>query len=132
MGIEQNKNLVRKFFELVTIQSPAAWDLVADDATWWVPGNTPFSGTHTKREFLPLVDKVRSLVESSFPEWPTGMTAEGDYVAAEAESYTTVAGGKVYQNKYHFLFHIKDGLIRSCREYLDTVPIRELLSRGQS
>jgi hypothetical protein len=51
---------------------------------------------------------------------PTGMVAEGDRVAVEAESYGELANGRVYDQRYHFLMTIRDGRIAEVREYLDT------------
>ena len=58
---------------------------------------------------------------------PTGLTAEGDRVAVEAESFAKMKNGKTYQNKYHFLFIVRDGKIQSVKEYLDTIHANEVL-----
>ena len=34
----------------------------------------------------------------------TGITAEGDRVAIEAQGYAKLKNGKTYENLYHFLF----------------------------
>jgi hypothetical protein len=49
---------------------------------------------------------------------PKGITAEGDRVAVEAESYGETASGKIYNNLYHFLFEVRGGKIQAVREYL--------------
>jgi len=38
--------------------------------------------------------------------------AEGDYVAVEGRSYGETAIGKIYQNRYHWLFEVRDGKVR--------------------
>ena len=58
---------------------------------------------------------------------PTGITAEGDRVAVEAESYAKMKNGKTYQNTYHFLFIVKSGKIEAVKEYLDTIHAQDVL-----
>jgi uncharacterized protein len=35
--------------------------------------------------------------------------------------------GKTYQNKYHFLFQVRDGKIQAVKEYLDTTHANDVL-----
>jgi len=49
----------------------------------------------------------------------TGLTAEGDRVAYEAQGEMVFAD-RVYRNSYHNLLVIRDGLIVEGREYMDT------------
>ena len=42
---------------------------------------------------------------------PKALTAEGDRVAAETESYAELSNGRVYNNHYHFVFELSDGRI---------------------
>ena len=58
---------------------------------------------------------------------PKGITAEGDRVAVEAESYGQHANGKVYNNQYHFLIEVRNDKIQAVREYLDTMHANEVL-----
>lgn len=50
---------------------------------------------------------------------PTGVTAEGERVAVEAESSGVKTDGKAYNSLYHFLFVVRDGKIQHVREYCD-------------
>ena len=60
---------------------------------------------------------------------PTAMTAEGDRVAVEAESYAELVSGGVYANQYHFLVELAGGRVRRVREYSDTHHMVETFSR---
>ena len=42
----------------------------------------------------------------------------------ETESYSKLTNGRVYDNRYHFLFEVRDGQIKRIREYLDTEHAR--------
>ncbi|WP_154214353.1 nuclear transport factor 2 family protein [Bacillus cereus] len=55
------------------------------------------------------------------------MIAENDTVVVEAESYGEHTNGKLYRNKYHFLFKLDLGKIILVKEYMDTLHLKELL-----
>ncbi len=100
---------------------------LADNATWWVQGNFALSGTKTKAEFAKLVGDLGTNIDGGLRLTPKGITAEGERVAVEAESYAKMKNGKTYQNTYHFLFIVSDGKISSVKEYLDTIHAKDVL-----
>jgi ketosteroid isomerase-like protein len=128
MGVEENKKVVTKLFEDLSAGNGAGvLGALAESATWWVAGNFPLSGTKTKAQFAELVGSLGSNIEGGMRVTPTGLTAEGDRVAVEAESYARMKSGKTYQNKYHFLFLVRDGKIQQVKEYLDTMHANDVL-----
>jgi len=128
MNIEENKRLVLGFFENMSAgKGEAVMGALADNATWWVQGNFALSGTKTKAEFAALIGGLGSKIDGGMRITPKGITAEGDRVAVEAESYGKMKNGKVYQNTYHFLFVVKGGKIEAVKEYLDTIHAQEVL-----
>jgi uncharacterized protein len=128
MGIEENKRLVLGFFENLSAGNGAAvLGAMADSATWWIQGNFPLSGTKSKQEFAAVVGELGSKIDGGLRVTPKGITAEGDRVAVEAESYAKMKNGKTYKNTYHFLLVVRDGKIQSVREYLDTIHANEVL-----
>jgi ketosteroid isomerase-like protein len=128
MSIEDNKRLVLGLFENLSAgKGDAVLGALADNATWWVQGNFPLSGTKTKAEFAALIGGLGSKVDGGMRVTPKGITAEGDRVAVEAESYAKMKNSKTYQNTYHFLFIVRDGKIESVKEYLDTIHANEVL-----
>jgi len=128
MSVEDNKKIAAKFFEdLSAGNGTGVLGALADSATWWVAGNFPLSGTKTKAQFAELVGSLGKNIEGGMRVSPTGVTAEGDRVAVEAESYARMKNGKTYQNKYHFLLIIRDGKIQAVKEYLDTMHANDVL-----
>ncbi|MBV8772906.1 MAG: nuclear transport factor 2 family protein [Deltaproteobacteria bacterium] len=128
MSVEENKKIVAKFFEdLSSGNGPAILGALSDSSTWWVAGNFPLSGTKTKAQFAELVGSLGNNIEGGLRVTPTGVTAEGDRVAVEAESYAKMRNGKTYQNKYHFLLVVRDGKIQQVKEYLDTMHANDVL-----
>ena len=51
---------------------------------------------------------------------------EGDHCAIQAESNTTAANGKKYNNRYHFYIRFVGDKIAEVREYCDTNHAREV------
>lgn len=121
--IEHNKQTVRRFFEVFSSGDVAAtMALMTDDATWWVAGSMPISGTYDKAAFTTLLSGVASACEGgAIRIVPGTMTAEGDRVAVEAESLATLNNGRRYNNHYHFLVTVRGERIAGVKEYLDTM-----------
>ena len=119
---EANKQLVVEFFEKFSQGRIAeVLSMLADSATWWVAGSFPLSGTRDKKAFAELLQGIGDTCEGPIRITPKGLTAEGDRVAVEAESYVKLKNGRVYNNQYHFLIEIHGGKIERVREYLDTM-----------
>ena len=130
MGVQENKDLVREFFERFAAGDPdGATALLADDVVWRVmgrEGGLPVSGEMDRAGIAALIVGVREAIPDGLDLTPTGWTAEGDRVALEMESYGMMASGEVYNNLYHFLITINDGTVASLREYMDTDQARRL------
>jgi ketosteroid isomerase-like protein len=131
MSAEENKNVVLSFFENFSAgKVEAALAMLADTATWWVAGNPEqfvLAGTKTKAQFTELLNGIGMAMPKGLRVTPKGLTAEGERVAVEAESYGETATGKIYNNLYHFLFEVRGGKIQAVREYLDTMHAKEVL-----
>jgi ketosteroid isomerase-like protein len=124
MGTEQTKQLASAFFARLTANDLAgALDLVADDATWWIPGKPgqlPAAGVHTKQGITRIIQTMVEQLTSGLRMTVKSAIAEGDRVALEVESYGELRNGRVYNQEYHVLMTIRDGKISAVREYLDT------------
>jgi ketosteroid isomerase-like protein len=131
MSTEANKRVVLNFFAQFSAgKLDAALALMADTATWWVAGKPEtfaLAGTKTKAQFAELLQGLGTAMPKGLHVTPKGFTAEDDRVAVEAESYGETAGGKIYNNQYHFLFEVRDSKIQAVREYLDTLHAKEVL-----
>jgi uncharacterized protein len=124
---EKNKEIVREFMKHFSAgDMKTALGMMSDDATWWVAGNFPLSGTKTKAQFAALLEDIGGAVPGGIHLTPKAFTAEGDRVAVETESRAEHTNGKKYKNQYHFLFEIRDGKIRAVREYLDTMHANDV------
>jgi ketosteroid isomerase-like protein len=128
MGTEESKKIVLGFFENLNAgNATAALDALSDSATWWIQGNFPLSGTRNKAQFIELLGQLGAAIDGALALRVKGVTAEGDRVAVEAESFAKMKSGKTYQNRYHFRCEVRGGKIQAVREYLDTMHANEVL-----
>jgi uncharacterized protein len=131
MSAEANKRVVLSFFEnLSSGKLDDALELIADTATWWVLGNPEqfaLAGIKTRAQFVEGLAVVSAAMPGGVEVTITGITAEGDRVAAEGETHGESVTGKTYHNLYHYLFEVRDGKIQLVREYLDTIHARDVL-----
>ncbi len=128
MSIEENKSIVLDFIANISKANyDNAFNILSDDATWWVAGNLPGSGMYPKEK----IPEIMSFLSSVFPKGieitVTHIIGEGDYVAVGGSSHAEIAKDKIYQNTYHWLFEVKGGNIRAIREYMDTLHVKEIL-----
>jgi ketosteroid isomerase-like protein len=96
---------------------------MSDDVTWLIPGRrelTPSAGSYDKRRLEKLFKAMLGELKGGLKMTVTGVVAEGDKVAREAEARGELRNGRVYSQQYHFLIEFRDGRIRAVREYLDT------------
>lgn len=128
MSTDESKRIVLGFFENLNAgNAAAAFDALSDKATWWLAGSFPLSGTRTKAQFVELLGQLGAAIDGALSLRVKGVTAEGDRVAVEAESFAKMKSGKTYQNRYHFLCEVSGGKIQAVREYLDTAHANDVL-----
>ena len=92
-------------------------EIATPDITWWIAGR----GLRTKEAFRDGGAGFRASIVRREPLKIHGITAEGDRVAVEAETFIEMKNGKIYNNHYHFLFLFQDGRIYHAKEYHDTL-----------
>jgi uncharacterized protein len=119
MNLEENKKIVLAYFEERSAGNPHAFDHLADSATWRVMAKGPMGGAKAKADLLKIVAQNTARFEAPVRFTVTGITAEGDRVAVEAQGYAKLKTGKTYENLYHFLFVVRDSKIQEGKEYCD-------------
>jgi ketosteroid isomerase-like protein len=131
MGVAENKNVVLGFVEaLSTGNVEAAKAAIAEDATWWIPGSLPVSGTHRGKKaiFEDFLGQAQALFQpNSLSIQVRSAIGEGDNVAVEWIARGKSAKGKNYENYYHLMFEVRNGKIQAIREYVDTLYAKEVL-----
>jgi len=131
MGVAENKKVVLGFVEALSSGNiEAAKAALADDATWWIPGSLPVSGTHQGKKaiFEDFLGQAQAFFQpNSVSIQVRNAIGEGDYVAVEWIARGKSAKGKNYENYYHLMFEVKNGKIQAIREYVDTLYAKEVL-----
>lgn len=125
--------------------------LCTDDATWWVDtGRDRVAGSlapvRGSRHCWPLhgsifvdekLDEFRSLAGEMFPK---GVSLKMGFSPIESRNFAVVEGegfgyarsGKIYNNRYAFLFETRHGKICSIREYLDTLHAQDVFGDART
>lgn len=128
---DHNVELVRAAFEAWAAGTASIFDLLDDDVTWEVTGNTVVAGIyHSKQELekkvlgpfgarfsRPLVPSVRRLY------------ADGETVIAFFEASGTALDGKPYSNTFAWFLHMSDGRVAQAEVFLDSVAFNDLWTR---
>ena len=131
MGVAENKNVVLGFVEALSSGNmEAAQAVFADDATWWLPGSLPVSGTYTGKQaiFEDFFGGSRPFIEpNSLSIQVSNMIGEGDCVAVEWIVRLKTVKGRNYENYYHMMFEVKNNKIQAVREYVDTLYAKEVI-----
>lgn len=128
-----NERLVRTFFETLS-----AGDLEAlrpqlhVEGSWEATGKSiPGAGITKGRDKIidDLLAPVRGLFEPGDPKVRIlRIFSKGAWVAAETEAHGTLSSGKPYDNRYAWIFEIRDDKLYAIREYMDTGYILQQLS----
>lgn len=118
----ESKKIVEEFLHAFSAGDHAtAFALLDDSATWWVAGKIEgLSGTKDKATFAQEVAGAGQIMKEPLRLTPIAWTVDGERVAVELESYAELTDGRLYENTYHNTFIVRDGKIRSVREYPDT------------
>lgn len=119
MSTEENKKIVMGYFEDRAAGSPRAFERFADSAQWMIMAKGQMGGAKTKAELIKIIEQNTARFEAPVKFTVTGVTAEGDRVAVEAQGYARLKSGNTYENLYHFLFIVRDGKIQAGKEYCD-------------
>jgi hypothetical protein len=122
---ERSRAVVRDYVaSLQAGDSDALRASFTPDATWWLRGDLPVSGTWTgPGEILDtflaaMVDRLDT--SKPLTQELRGIVADGDTVVAEWTSRATTRDGQSYENDYAVVFVVRDGKIAAVREYFDT------------
>lgn len=123
MGTEENKEIVRSFYEAGNRGDfDACFDLISDDIVWTDIGSTALSGTYRGKADLmenllgPLFGRLKAGISSSIDL----LIGEGDYVVALTTGTAETTDGKPYNNRYCQVIRLDEGKFAEVTEYFDT------------
>jgi ketosteroid isomerase-like protein len=128
---ERNRALVASGFEAWASGTGSPYDLLAEDASWTITGNSLAAKTYpTKESFMAgvirpfnarmrdrLIPKVRRLY------------AEGDTVIALFDAKGTARDGQTYANTYAWVLRLNEEKIVEAHAFFDSIAFDELWKR---
>jgi len=126
-----NKAIVARAFDAWANGTGGPYDLLADDATWTIVGNSPASRTYKRRrEFLDLViGPFNARMASPLVPVVRALYAEGDWVIALFDPAGTAGDGRRYRNTYSWYLRLRRGQIVEAIAFLDTIEFTDFWER---
>lgn len=132
---DDNKRLLCTAFEgLAKADATAFLDLMADDFSWIIEGqsawSTRFDGKDAVRRdlFRPLFANFATPYRNVAEE----LIAEGDRVVVLCHGEVTTKSGKAYNNDYCYVIRMREGQMVELREYMDTALAEAALGAPHS
>ena len=125
---DENISIIRNFLEEMGAGSlDKAIAYLTDDAMWTIV-QTVRGASITKDQLKTRVGGMRaSFKDAVLHVKLTNFIENGPSVAVEGESYAVTNLGKVYENKYVYIFKMEGGKIADVREYNDSLHVTEVL-----
>lgn len=119
-----NEQLVLDFFTTLSRGNLEELSTFIDPDTTWTPmlENVPGAGTHTGAAICEaFLAPVRGLFVDGDPKVHVdSIVSAGDKVMCETRGVGTLRNGRTYNNLYAWAFIIKEGRIKTIREYMDS------------
>jgi len=123
-----HKKIVEAFFEaLGSGDAEAMSTLISEDIVAVAHGSSLLSGQRDREAVLEAVGMLAQVTKSGVDFEILSMTEEDERVSCEAQGASVLVTGQDYNNRYHFLFRVRDRQICSIDEYFDTKLVDELL-----
>lgn len=101
-------------------------DPFTGDARWWWNGGLDLPIA----EFSALLAELHKQTEDGIAITPGLILPQGDSVMIEATSAARLTNGRIYDNRYIFLFHFTGDAVREVREYSDSAHVNATFDLG--
>jgi hypothetical protein len=130
MTTTENKQLMQNIFaELGQGNSRPLVEAMAEDFSWTIMGQNPWSRTYQGRQAVlsELLAPLSARIEGRVKLMAHRFIAEDDFVVVEARGNNTTKSGKPYNNTYCMVVRLAEGKMREITEYMDTELVTEAL-----
>lgn len=128
---QQNRALIAKGFEAWANGTGSPYDLLAEDASWTITGNSLAAKTYpTKEAFMsevirPFNNRMRSRLVPTVRK----LYADGDTVIAFFDAKGIARDGQTYANTYAWILDMKDGRIVRANAFFDSIAFDDFWKR---
>lgn len=127
----QNKAAVSAAFDSWKTGAGSPFELLADNASWTIQGNSQAAGTYPTEEVF-LRDVIRPFnarMSQGLKPSVKSITAEDDRVVILFDAHGTARDGKPYANSYAWFFRMQDGRVVQANAFFDAIAFNDLWTR---
>jgi ketosteroid isomerase-like protein len=109
-------------------------DAMADDFSWTIPGDTPWSRTYSGKQVVlgELLRPLYAQFATPYVSTTRRVMADGDRVIIEFDGRVRTKAGKAYNNRYCYVCRMEGGQMKELMEYLDTALVSSALEAPSS
>lgn len=127
----RNKATVQASFDAWRAGQGGPFDLLTEDATWTIVGQSDASKTYpTKAAFLSeVIGPFNARMSVGIKPTIREIHADGDTVVIFFDATGTARDGKSYANTYAWFFHMRDGKVIKASAFFDSVVFNDLWRR---
>lgn len=127
----QNKATVEAKFEAWKAGTGSPFELLADEASWTIEGNSVASKRYpTKEAFLAeVIRPFNARMAVGIKPAVKSVTAEGDRVVIHFDAAGTAKDGKPYANTYAWFFRMGKGRVVEASAFFDAIAFNDLWAR---
>jgi uncharacterized protein len=126
-----NLKKVKDAFQAWRNGTGSPFQLLKDDASWTIVGNSVASKEYKSRKAF--IDQVIAPFNARMakPLVPTirGIYADGDTVVVLFDAEGTAKDGKIYANTYSWFLRLRDGRIENAVAFFDSIHFNDLWTR---
>lgn len=129
----RNKALVQAGFEAWKAGTGSPFDLLADEASWTIVGNSDAANTYRSKEaFLQQVIRpFNARMKEGIKPSIRGLHADGEAVIIFFDAAGVARDGKPYTNTYAWFFDMRGGKVIRAHAFFDSLPFNDLWRRLQ-
>jgi len=127
----QNKAAVAAKFEAWKVGTGNPFELLTDEASWTIEGNSVASKRYpTKEDFLrDVIRPFNARMSVGIKPIVRSITAEADRVVILFDAAGTAKDGKPYTNTYAWFFRMKSGRVVEANAFFDSIAFNDLWAR---
>ena len=127
----RNKAVVQASFDAWRAGQGGPFDLLADDASWTIVGNSDASKTYpTKAAFMTeVIGPFNARMSVGIKPTIREIHADGDAVVILFDAAGTARDGEPYANTYAWFFHMSGGKVVKASAFFDSIVFNDLWRR---
>jgi ketosteroid isomerase-like protein len=126
-----NKATVQRAFDAWAAGTGSPYDLLADNVTWTITGNSLASKTYSSREAFigEVIRPFNARMRVGLKPTIRSIYAEGDTVVVFFDASGTARDGKPYANTYAWFLRLSGGKITHAFAFFDSITFNDLWNR---